>query len=64
MSEKISDHPHFKFSYRAYCLDCEGYVGRQRDFQSEAETDRTSHKSDPMNKDHEVKIEVTQKFHI
>jgi hypothetical protein len=55
---------HFKFSYRADCIDCEKYVGPKRKSKPDAEADMQSHKNQPEYKDHEVKIEVTQRYYI
>lgn len=59
-----TNNDHFKFIYRADCINCQKYVGEKRESKTEAEIDRQNHKSFPGNKDHEVKIEVTQSYHI
>ena len=64
MAAKKNTQGHFSFVYRADCLTCEKYVGPKRDTKQEAEADAKTHKSSALNKDHEVKIEVTQKYHI
>jgi len=64
MSKKNINHDHFEFIYRAVCNDCEDYVGSKRKSKEEAEVDKKAHLSIPKNKDHDVKIEVTQRFHI
>lgn len=64
MAKSTNSHDHFNFSYRADCMDCEKYVGPKRKTKQEADTDALTHKSISSNKEHEVKIEVTQSFHI
>ena len=64
MPTTITTHDHFNFSYRADCSYCEKYVGTKRKTKQEADADAQVHKSVPANKDHVVKIEVTQSFYI
>jgi hypothetical protein len=66
MRQSNITHGHyFTMTYRADCIiDCEKYVGPTRKSIQEAEADAQKHKSVPAYKDHVVKIEVTQSFHI
>ena len=64
MRQTINLHEHFNFSYRADCTTCTKYVGPKRKTKQEADKDAQVHKSNPANTDHDVKIEVTQSFHI
>jgi hypothetical protein len=51
---------HDHSTYRADCTDCEMYVGPKRQSEQEAEADAQAHKSEPIHKDCNVEIEVTQ----
>ncbi len=64
MPQLTNSNDHFKFSYRADCTNCAKYVGPKRKTKPEAEADVQAHKIIPKYKDHVVKIEVTQSFHI
>lgn len=62
---KTDNKSNFSFKYRADCIDCQKYVSkRKRATQQEAEEDALVHNAIPGNNDHDVKIEVTQTFHI
>lgn len=64
MAKKDNTHNSFNFSYRADCTTCEKYVGSKRKSKEQADTDAEAHKAIPKNKEHDVKIEVTQSFYI
>jgi len=64
MPQNNNNHDHFNFSYRADCTTCETYVGPKRTSKQSAEADAQQHKAILTNKEHDVKIEVTQTYHI
>ena len=64
MSKSKTYHANFAFTYRADCTTCENYVGLKRSSESKAIADANIHKGIPGNEDHDVKIEVTQSYHI
>jgi hypothetical protein len=57
-------HDHFSFSYRADCRTCKQYVGPDRESKEETDSDARAHKKVIGNEDHDVKVKVTQSFHI
>lgn len=65
MPQTDNNNSHFSFKYRADCIDCQRYVSPQkRSTQQRAEEDALAHTAIAEYKDHDVKIEVTQTFHI
>ncbi len=45
---------------RAYCTDCERYVGPTRQLEADAQADAQAHKREIDHEDCNVEIEVTQ----